>query len=157
MEMYQAIINTPVCKLKVSYDKVYIHNVSWYLGTSVPYHSNDQIILNLINELQNYFDNPLYKINCKTKLSGTVFQNRVWRSLKAIPSGKTLTYGDLAAKLNSAPQAIGQACKYNPLPLIVPCHRIIAKQDLGGFLGKTSGKLLDIKALLLDNESRSLN
>lgn len=85
-------------------------------------------------------------------IKGTDFQKRVWAELLKIPPGKTLTYSDLAKKLSSHPRAIGQACKANPLPITIPCHRVIGKHDLGGYFGQTQGKLLDKKKRLLDLE-----
>lgn len=86
------------------------------------------------------------------QLNGTVFQKRVWRALLQIPCGTTLTYSDLAKKLKSHPRAIGQACRTNPLPLIIPCHRVVAKNSLGGYSGATSGKKLAFKRQLLERE-----
>ena len=83
------------------------------------------------------------------KLKGTDFQKRVWAELLKIPPGKTVTYSDLAKKLHSHPRAIGQACKANPLPITIPCHRVVGKNNLGGYFGKTRGKLLERKKALL--------
>lgn len=85
-------------------------------------------------------------------LKGTDFQKRVWAELLKIPPGQTVTYSDLAKKLNSHPRAIGQACRANPLPIQIPCHRVIGKNNLGGYFGQTQGKLLDKKKKLLASE-----
>jgi methylated-DNA-[protein]-cysteine S-methyltransferase len=63
-----------------------------------------------------------------------------------------MTYQELADKLQTSPRAIGNACRANPTPIIVPCHRIVAKSHMGGFAGDTQGKLLDIKKWLLEHE-----
>ena len=83
-------------------------------------------------------------------LVGTDFQHRVWSALLDIPAGDTLTYGELAAKLGkpSAARAVGTALGKNPVPLIVPCHRIVSSTGLGGFTGN-----LDIKRALLNTEA----
>jgi O-6-methylguanine DNA methyltransferase len=69
--------------------------------------------------------------------SGTAFQQRVWRLLSRIPYGETRTYGDLARELGKpgCARAVGRACNANPLVLIIPCHRVVAKTGLGGFNG----------------------
>ncbi|WP_235602990.1 methylated-DNA--[protein]-cysteine S-methyltransferase [Piscirickettsia litoralis] len=72
--------------------------------------------------------------------------------MQEIPRGQTLTYGELAKKLQTGPRAIGAACRTNPIPVIIPCHRIVSKQGMGGFHGKTSGKFLTIKEWLLQHE-----
>lgn len=85
-------------------------------------------------------------------LKGTEFQKRVWRALCAIPPGTTKTYGELAKQLNTSPRAIGNACRKNPLPIIIPCHRVVAKNSLGGYAGARIGNLLEIKKWLLRYE-----
>jgi methylated-DNA-[protein]-cysteine S-methyltransferase len=96
---------------------------------------------------------PKVQIN---NLDGTDFQKRVWAELLKIPPGKTVTYSDLAKKLHSHPRAIGQACKANPLPVTIPCHRVVGKNNLGGYCGKTQGKLLKRKQALLNSEKINL-
>jgi methylated-DNA-[protein]-cysteine S-methyltransferase len=83
---------------------------------------------------------------------GTEFQQRVWSLMRAIPAGETRTYGSIARELGSAPRAVGQACRANPLPIVVPCHRVVAAHGLGGFAGDTSGRRLAVKRWLLRHE-----
>lgn len=87
-----------------------------------------------------------------TAPAGSPFQRRVWRAIRAIPSGRTRTYGEVAAELGSAPRAVGGACRANPYPLLVPCHRVIGATGLGGFAGDASGRLIAIKRWLLAHE-----
>ncbi|HEV2613720.1 MAG TPA: methylated-DNA--[protein]-cysteine S-methyltransferase [Gammaproteobacteria bacterium] len=91
-----------------------------------------------------------------SNLTGTDFQKRVWAELLKISPGKTVTYSELAKKLNSHPRAIGQACRANPLPIIIPCHRVVGKNNLGGYFGHTHGKLLDKKKRLLALEKTTV-
>ena len=78
------------------------------------------------------------------------FHLKVWQRMRKIPWGSALTYGEMAAAVNSprAFRAVGQACAANPLPIIVPCHRVVAQDGLGGFSGG-----LDWKRKLLELES----
>ena len=80
---------------------------------------------------------------------GTPFQHMVWRVLSRIPFGTTRTYGEIAHELGNAKQAraVGQACNRNPLPLIIPCHRVVSRAGLGGFAGGS-----EIKKALLAHE-----
>lgn len=106
----------------------------------------------IINELKAYFANPQHQFNIDLAPKGTPFQLKVWKALKSIPTGKTMTYGELAKQLGSNPRAIGQACRTNPIPIIVPCHRVVAANGPGGYTGQRSGEMMDIKMWLLKHE-----
>ena len=91
-------------------------------------------------ELEAYFNGKLQTFSVPINLDrGTDFQRRVWQALLAIPYGKTVTYGELARSLGlsaGASRAVGNACGANPLPIIVPCHRVVAANgSLGGYSG----------------------
>jgi len=81
--------------------------------------------------------------------TGTPFQKRVWQALLEIPPGRVRTYGDLARSLGTSPRAVGNACRANPIPLLIPCHRVVAADGLGGFAGETTGTWPDLKRWLL--------
>lgn len=104
-------------------------------------------------EIAAYFKNPKHPFKIDIELKGTAFQLKVWKALQTIPSGKTLTYGELAKKLKTSARAIGQACRTNPIPIVVPCHRVVAANGIGGFTGKRQGEMVDVKAWLLKHES----
>ena len=74
--------------------------------------------------------------------------------MRRIPAGKTLSYGVLAKKLDTSARAVGNACRANPVPIIVPCHRVVASNGMGGFMGKRSGSPLDLKHWLLAHERK---
>ena len=80
---------------------------------------------------------------------GNGLQKQVRRSMAAIPLGETLTYGDIARALNTPAQAIGQACGANPLPILIPCHRVLGAKGLGGFSAKGG---VETKVWLLRHE-----
>lgn len=125
----------------------------------LPLKINKSNLLSAQPALYTSFTTYLSKFNSKPKhlLTGTEFQLNTWHALDNIPMGKTLTYADLAKKLNSHPRAIGQALKRNPLPLLYPCHRVISKTGIGGFAGETQGKLIKIKQWLLNHEKNRAN
>ena len=85
-------------------------------------------------------------------LTATPFCLAVWRALARIPFGRTTTYGAMAEQLGTAPRAVGAALRLNPLPVLVPCHRVVAKAGLGGFSGT---RLLAFKEFLLALEARN--
>ncbi|MBF0178185.1 MAG: methylated-DNA--[protein]-cysteine S-methyltransferase [Magnetococcales bacterium] len=80
---------------------------------------------------------------------GTPFQQRVWREISTIPFGEVRTYGQMAKALSSAPRAVGQAVGANPLPFLIPCHRVVATRGLGGYSG---GGGVESKRFLLQFE-----
>lgn len=99
-----------------------------------------------------YLDAPDVLPTVSLVTEGTPFQQRVWAALQAIPAGQVMTYGELAAQLNSGARAVGNACRHNPTPLAVPCHRVVPSKGLGGFAGHTSGRLVALKRRLLARE-----
>lgn len=103
-------------------------------------------------QIEKYVADPGYRFKLPLKHVGTDFQRRVWEQIAAIPRGQTRTYGDLARALRSAPRAVGQACGTNHFPLVIPCHRVVAANGLGGFAHHSSGYLLEVKRRLLAHE-----
>lgn len=103
-------------------------------------------------QLEIYFDDAGYRFEAPLQLRGTKFQQRVWQTLRGIPSGRTRSYGEIAALTNSAPRAVGQACGANPIPIIIPCHRVLAANGMGGFMHCRDGGPLLIKQWLLRHE-----
>ena len=103
-------------------------------------------------QIARYVDDPQFRFSLPLALEGTPFRRRVWDAIAAIPCGRTATYGDLARALASAPRAVGAACGDNPLPLVVPCHRVVAAGGLGGFMHASGGDPLRIKRWLLAHE-----
>ena len=106
----------------------------------------------VVTQLQGYFHDPRALVTVALAPEGTVFQQRVWKALRAIPAGTVLTYGELAARLGTAARAIGGACRSNPIPILIPCHRVVARQGLGGYAGEVTGDPLNIKRWLLRHE-----
>ncbi|WP_135805574.1 methylated-DNA--[protein]-cysteine S-methyltransferase [Halorussus marinus] len=79
------------------------------------------------------------------------FTGDVMAAMAAIPYGETRTYGDLATELDTAPVAVGQACGHNPVPIVVPCHRVVSAASLGGY---SAAGGVELKARLLALEAR---
>jgi len=105
------------------------------------------------SQLKTYFTDPRTRFDLPLVPDGTLFQQRTWRALQRIPSGTARTYGELARTLKSAPRAVGGACRANPIPIVVPCHRVVAANGVGGFMGATRGRAMDIKRWLLEHEA----
>lgn len=105
-------------------------------------------------QLLRYLDDPRAPFSVPLDLRGTPHQQKVWQAMQRIPPGATRSYGELATELKSCAQAVGQACGANPIPVIIPCHRVVGKSGLGGFMKHADGASLDIKRWLLAHEQR---
>ena len=105
----------------------------------------------ITQEILAYLQQPHQAFSLPAQLAGSAFQQKVWLAILAIPLGQTRTYSELAAQLQSGPRAVANACGANRLPLLIPCHRVVAKNGLGGFMrGDKNG--LSIKRWLLAHE-----
>ena len=104
-----------------------------------------------VEQLEEYRDGSRRAFDVPFTFSdrATSFQKAVWEQLLPIPYGALLTYGDIAKRLGTSPRAVGGALRANPLPILVPCHRIVAKESLGGFGGT---RHLRFKTFLLELE-----
>ena len=102
------------------------------------------------DQLRAYFDHKRKAFDLPLEFAGTAHQQRVMHAMTAIPYGQTRSYGELAEIVGSAPRAVGGACGRNPIPIIVPCHRVLAvDHGLGGYSGQDG---LATKRFLLDLE-----
>jgi len=108
---------------------------------------------NLKQQIAQYFQNADARIEVFFKVAGTQFQQRLWKAISAIPVGQVLTYSELAREVGSGPRAVANACGANKLPLLIPCHRVVAKNGLGGFMQSVPDGL-KIKEWLLAHESK---
>ncbi|MDY6979846.1 MAG: methylated-DNA--[protein]-cysteine S-methyltransferase [Pseudomonadota bacterium] len=110
----------------------------------------------IARELAAYFDDAAAPLRWPLRVEGSDFQQRVWQALRAIPVGSVRTYGELAGEVGGCAQAVGNACRQNPIPIYIPCHRVVAKAGIGGFAGKTAGPRIDLKRWLLRHEGVTL-
>ncbi len=110
-----------------------------------------KIIKRVEEELEEYFLGIRKEFDIPIKLTGTAFQNKVWEKMQKIPYGKTLSYQELARKIGNekACRAVGSACHNNKILILVPCHRVVGKNSLGGFYYN-----LNIKKEFLDLECK---
>jgi methylated-DNA-[protein]-cysteine S-methyltransferase len=127
-----------------------------YLPGSATHQAPSNALAALVEEqCQAYFADPRAVFDLPLKPQGTAFQQRVWQAITQLQSGEMTTYGEIAARLNSGARAVGGACGANYFPLVIPCHRVVAKANLGGFMGQDApGLYRDIKLWLLNHEAR---
>lgn len=107
--------------------------------------------------LQDYFDTGLLSEALPLNPAGTRYQRLVWKALQAIPAGQTRTYREIAAQAGGSARSVGNANSRNPIPILIPCHRVVAAQGLGGYSGAeglaTKRALLSLEGVSLDRWS----
>ena len=143
----QITIPSPVGSLVVSERGGKIVALDW--GTAIV-ESETPLLTAAAQQLNAYFFCELRTFDLPLVPAGTKFQQAVWQAMSEIPYGRTRSYGDLARELDSGPRAIGGACGKNPIPILIPCHRILASgAQIGGY---TSPGGLETKRFLLQLE-----
>jgi methylated-DNA-[protein]-cysteine S-methyltransferase len=105
-------------------------------------------------QLERYREDPDSIFDLPLLIEGSPLQRGVWRAMCEIPRGRTRTYGELARELGADARDIGQACGDNRLPIVIPCHRVVAADGIGGFSHTTEGYLIEVKRWLLAHEIR---
>ncbi|MCA3303210.1 MAG: methylated-DNA--[protein]-cysteine S-methyltransferase [Roseomonas sp.] len=149
--MPQLSLHTPLGEVTISEDGGAIVALDWGRGRD---QEATPLLREACDQLQDYFDGKRMSFNLPLAPEGSNFQKRVWAALCAIPPGETRSYADIARAIGSAPRAVGGANGANPIPLFIPCHRVIAADgSLGGYSG---GDGPATKRYLLDHESRAL-
>ncbi len=112
----------------------------------------------LTKQVQAYLLNPTqYSLKLNLLRQGSCYAQHVWNALLEIPVGQVMSYSALAVKLGSGPRAVARACRNNPYAGIIPCHRVVAKQGIGGFMGETQGVFIALKQQLLAYERNIAN
>lgn len=149
---YQAKLTVPFGVLGIRCTEDALTAIDFLPKDEKPQRATSAFARAVCEQLLRYLENPDVQFSVPLELKGTPHQRKVWQAMLDIPRGKTRSYGELAAELKSSAQAVGQACGANPIPIIIPCHRVVSKAGLGGFAGHTSGVHLDIKRWLLAHE-----
>ncbi|OIQ33376.1 MAG: cysteine methyltransferase [Roseobacter sp. MedPE-SWchi] len=147
--MPSAQIDTFVGTLRVTETDGAITRLAWPSPEQDPAQDKSALLARACDQLQAYFAGELQVFDLPLQVSGSDFQRAVCEAMFAIPLGETRTYGDLARDLGRPPQPVGNACGTNPIPVIIPCHRILGANGLGGFSG---GIGIETKITLLKHE-----
>ncbi len=160
--MNSVICHTPLIDLKISQldnqlceiDFIHAghHGDQGQRPVIKPQNIKDPLLQQALQQILTYFKTPQFMFDLPLNPHGTGFQQSVWRYLRSIPAGEVRTYGEVAAELGSSARAVGNACRHNPLPLIIPCHRVVSASGIGGFAGHIAGTQIDTKRQLLAHE-----
>jgi methylated-DNA-[protein]-cysteine S-methyltransferase len=146
------VINAPYGAVEITLDEMQVMQL-----ISLPAHKPTKIVgdfaQKVAQDLHAYFSDKNSPLAFPLLQQGTRFQRKVWQQLRNISVGETQTYGEIAKQLNTSPRAVANACRCNPTPIIVPCHRVVAANGLGGYAGKIDGFECEVKEWLLTHES----
>ncbi|GBQ82253.1 O6-methylguanine-DNA methyltransferase [Gluconacetobacter johannae DSM 13595] len=149
--MPQLSMHSPLGDLTLSEDDGAIVALDWGWGRD---QDETSLLVAVRDRLDAYFDggaDPFADLPLAPY--GTAYQQRVWQVLRAIPAGQTRTYRDIAQVAGGSPRSVGQANSVNPIPILIPCHRVVAVQGLGGYSGDGG---LDDKLFLLGLEGAAV-
>jgi len=150
---YNAVIDLPFGRIAVCADVDGLSQIVPVTRRVKLKKADNHVASETCDQLRSYIANSGFRFSVPLKKNGTLFQKRVWRALGRIPGDKTVSYGDLAEKLQTSARAVGNACRHNPVPIVVPCHRVVAKNSVGGYMGKRNGSALQMKQWLLRHEA----
>lgn len=156
MKLYQARLMTPFAVLGIVTEQESLTGIDFLPAETAALEPQNFLAREVCAQLQAYLADPQFRFELPLRPRGTPYQQKVWQALLKIPAGQSETYGALAKQLGSAPRAIGQACGANPIPVIIPCHRVLGNQDIGGFMNHSDGGPLLIKRWLLEHEHGQL-
>jgi methylated-DNA-[protein]-cysteine S-methyltransferase len=142
----QISLHSPVGDLTVSEEDGRIVAIDWGWGRD---QADTPVLLAARGQLQAYFDGELTDFDLPLAPAGSAYRQRVWAALCAIPHGETRSYLDITRVAGGSPRSVGGANGANPIPIVIPCHRVLATNGIGGYSG---GDGLDTKRFLLSLE-----
>jgi len=154
---WDAVIEFPKMKVAVVTREGRVSGIRYLPPSSETQAPANELAERAVRQLERYREDPDTKFDLPLLVEGTEFQRKVWDIMCAIPRGRTLTYGEVARKIGDAghdtARVVGQACGDNKLPIVIPCHRIVAADGIGGFSHSTDGYLIEVKRWLLMHEA----
>ena len=150
--MYDAIIEFPRMKVAVATQGDQVTGIHYLPPNAQTKAPTTPLAERAVRQLEAYRANPDVHFDLPIAVEGTELQKAVWRAMCAIPRGKTRTYGDIARELGGDARDVGQCCGDNRFPIVIPCHRVVAANGLGGFGHQTSGFMMEAKRWLLAHE-----
>lgn len=152
--LFDAVIETPLGPLGIRLQEGRLAVVAFLDPERATPHAGSAGAAAVARMLDRYFADPRQPLRLPLAPAPTPYQSRVRNALLAIPPGETRSYGQLAAALGSGARAVAGACRANPLPILVPCHRVVAAAGPGGYAGARTGRPLQVKQWLLRHEHR---
>jgi methylated-DNA-[protein]-cysteine S-methyltransferase len=152
---WDAVIGFPKMKVAVETREGRVAGIRYLPPVAPEVAPRNALAERATRQLERYREDPDTVFDLPLLVEGTQLQKAVWQAMRAIPRGRTRTYGDLARELGGEARAVGQACGDNRLPIVIPCHRVVAAQGIGGFGHSTGGYLIEAKRWLLLHEAQA--
>ncbi len=150
---WDAVIEFPVMKVGVKTRNDRVVQICYLPSSTGAIAPRNPLAERAACQLERYRADADAKFDLPLLIAGSPLQRAVWQAMCMIPRGQTRTYGDLARQLGAEARAIGQACGDNRLPIVIPCHRVVAAGGIGGFAHATDGFLIEAKRWLLRHET----
>jgi len=149
-DIFKTTVETPIGNLYITTNQNFLLSISFSNNKIASTSSQPDILHETVRQLEEYFNGERKEFNLKLHSSGTDFQNKVWEQVNKIPFGKTVSYLDIAKETGSKnnTRAVGLANGKNPIPIVIPCHRVIGTN--GKLTGYAGG--LERKKWLLQHE-----
>ena len=151
LEKYEMVFISPIGPIGVNSSNEHIIKIKFNLNL-IEIRPKDLFLKKVRDQLDLYFKRKLTKFTIPYILLGTNYQKRVLKEVANICFGDKKTYSDIAQKINTHPRPVGNACRENPIQLLIPCHRVIGKNNIGGFSGgdiRNNGNMILVKKNLL--------
>lgn len=145
--MPQISLHSPIGDLSIAEHNDFIVSIEWGWGSL---QEETTLLKEAKQQLNAYFDGKLRKFDLALQPFGTPYQLNIWKILQTIPYGETRSYQEIAKLAGGSPRSVGGANAKNPIPIIIPCHRVLSKNGLGGYSG---GEGIKTKHYLLAMES----
>lgn len=149
---FDARIATPFAVLEIRTSGGFVTGIEYLPGGTPEAAPKTELAREAARQIEAYVADSRFRFHLPLWLEGTDHQRKVWREIASIPPGATLTYAEIAKRIGSSARAVGAACGANPVPPVIPCHRVVAAQGIGGFMGGRGAAQLDIKRWLLAHE-----
>jgi methylated-DNA-[protein]-cysteine S-methyltransferase len=151
-EPYQAKYPAPFAVLGIRASTERVLGIDYLPRGTAPLAPLNRLAETVCIQVERYLDDPGYAFDLPFDYCGTPFQCRVWREISGIAAGRTLTYQTIARRLATAPRPVGGACGANRIPIVIPCHRVLGSNGVGGFMHARKGFPIEIKRWLLRHE-----
>jgi methylated-DNA-[protein]-cysteine S-methyltransferase len=153
LESWQARIEAPFAVIGVRTIGERLVRIEYLPRGAAPLKPQTPFSREVCRQLKAYLKEPNFDFDLPFDYAGTDFQTRVWEAVRSIPVGAVLSYQQVGRRIGSAPRPVGTACGANKIPILIPCHRVVGSQGIGGFMNARRGAAIDVKRWLLHHEN----